>query len=105
MIENMEIIIFEIISQAGMAKGLAYKALEEAEKSDFKKADQLLKEADSYLTEAHKIQTDIIQAEASGERTELSLLFVHAQDHIMTAIEARTLIEHMIRMYKKMAEK
>lgn len=103
MIENMEVIIFEIISQGGTAKGLAYEALDAAEKGDFERAEQLLKEADTCLGEAHKIQSNLIQAEARGERADLSLLLVHAQDHLMTAIEARTLIEHMIRMYKKMA--
>ena len=34
------------------------------------------------------------------ENTEVSVLFVHAQDHLMTAIEARNLIEKMIKMYK-----
>lgn len=37
MVDNMEVIIFEIISQGGTAKGLAYEALEAAENGDFKK--------------------------------------------------------------------
>ena len=105
MTEDMEVIIFEIISQGGTAKGLAYEALQAAENEDFQKAEELLKEADECLKEAHKIQTGIIQAEARGERTEVSVLFVHAQDHLMTAIEAKTLIEHIIKLHKKLAEK
>lgn len=105
MVENMEVIIFEIISQGGTAKGLAYEALEAAENEDFEKSQELLKEADECLKEAHKIQTDIIQAEARGEKTEVSVLFVHAQDHLMTAIEAKTLIEHIIKLHKKLAER
>lgn len=53
--ENMEGIIFEIISQGGTAKGLAYEALMAAEKGDFDKAGELMKEADAYLGQAHKI--------------------------------------------------
>ena len=60
--------------------------MEAAEKGDYDKADKLLKEADDCLLEAHKIQTSIIQAEARGERTEVSVLFVHAQDHLTTAM-------------------
>ena len=100
MTEQMELIIFEIISTGGTAKGLAYEALKAAENGDFEEADRLLKEADECLNQAHKVQTDIIQAEARGEHTKVSVLFVHAQDHLMTAIEARNLIEQMIRMYK-----
>ncbi|MDB1934540.1 PTS lactose/cellobiose transporter subunit IIA [Clostridium tertium] len=105
MAENMEVIIFEIISQGGTAKGLAYEALAAAEEGDFDKAEELLKEANVCLGEAHKIQTDIIQAEARGEKTEVSVLFVHAQDHLMTAIEAKTLIEHIIKLHKKIEGK
>ena len=76
-----------------------------AEKGDFDKAGELMKEADAYLGQAHKIQTNIIQAEARGEKTEVSVLFVHAQDHLMTAIEAKTLIEHIIKLHKKIEGK
>lgn len=100
MTEQMELIIFEIISTGGTAKGLAYEALAAAENGDFEEAEKLLKEADEALNQAHKVQTDIIQAESRGENTEVSVLFVHAQDHLMTAIEARNLIEKMIKMYK-----
>lgn len=100
MTEQIELIIFEIISTGGTAKGLAYEALAAAENGDFEEAEKLLKEADEALNQAHKVQTDIIQAEARGENTEVSVLFVHAQDHLMTAIEARNLIEKMIKMYK-----
>lgn len=96
----MEIIIFEIITAGGTAKGLAYEALDAAEKGNYEEADRLLKESDEALHQAHTVHTDIIQAEARGEHTEVSLLFVHAQDHLMTAIEAASLIKKMIKMYK-----
>lgn len=99
--ENMELIIFEIINHGGTAKGLAYEALEAAEKGDYETAEKLLKEADESLVAAHKIQTEMIQAEAAGQKHEVSVLFVHAQDHLMTAIEAKSLIEYLIKMHKK----
>lgn len=99
--EQMELVVFEIVNSAGMAKGLAYEALSEAEKGNFEKAENLLKEADESLLSAHNVQTEIIQAEVSGEGITPSVLFVHSQDHLMTAIEAKTLIEGMIKMYKR----
>lgn len=101
MSQEMEMIIFNIINYAGMAKGFAYEALTEAEAGNYDKAKELLKEADANLLEAHKVQTSIIQAEARGEKPEVSVLFVHAQDQLMTSMESRTLIEHLIRMYQK----
>jgi len=99
--EQMELVVFEIVNSAGMAKGLAYEALSEAEKGNFEKVENLLKEADEALLSAHNVQTEIIQAEVNGEGITPSVLFVHSQDHLMTAIEAKTLIEGMIKMYKR----
>ena len=99
--EQMELVVFEIVNSAGMAKGLAYEALSEAGKGNFEKAENLLKEADEALLSAHNVQTEIIQAEVNGKGITPSVLFVHSQDHLMTAIEAKTLIEGMIKMYKR----
>ncbi len=102
---NMEMVIFEIINHGGTAKGLAYEALKMAEEGKYEEADKLMKEADQELLQAHHVQTRIIQSEAAGEKMEVSVLFVHAQDHLMTAIEAKSLIECMIRLYKRLDEK
>ena len=99
--EQMELVVFEIVNSAGTAKGLAYEALSEAEKGNFEKAENLLKEADEALLSAHNVQTEIIQAEVNGKGITPSVLFVHSQDHLMTAIEAKTLIESMIKMYRR----
>ncbi|MDO4774310.1 MAG: PTS lactose/cellobiose transporter subunit IIA [Aerococcaceae bacterium] len=102
--EEMELIIFEIINHGGTAKALAYEALEAAEQGDYAKAEALLKESDQSLLNAHKIQTKMIQEEAAGKKHEVSVLFVHAQDHLMTAIEARTLIEYLIKLHKRIGD-
>ena len=42
MIDDMEVIVFKVITASGIAKGLAYKALDKVENSDFKGAYNLL---------------------------------------------------------------
>ncbi|UOY92527.1 PTS lactose/cellobiose transporter subunit IIA [Ectobacillus sp. JY-23] len=101
---NQEQDIFEIISHGGNARSLAYEALTAAEEYDFEKAESLLKEASAELGHAHKTQTRLIQAELNGNPTEKSLLMIHAQDHLMTAISEQKLIEHMVRIIKKLKE-
>lgn len=101
---ELETIIFEIISNGGTAKSLVYEALEESYKGNYAQVENLLKEADEYLIKAHKVQTKLIQEEASGKHTEVSVLFVHAQDHLMSALEVRSLVEHLIKMNKKLNE-
>ena len=100
---NNEMDIFEIISHGGNARGLAYEALEAAEEFEFEKAEALIKEAQDELNLAHKTQTKLIQNELNGHPSEKTLLMIHAQDHLMTAISEQKLIEHMIRIIKKLA--
>lgn len=102
--KNLEEIVFSIIIHGGNARAKAYEALKVAEEGDFKTAEKLILEADEEIGNAHRIQTDIIQKEAGGEKVELSVLFVHAQDHLMTAISEKGLIENMIRLYKRVNE-
>ncbi len=101
--EEMEMIFFEIISNGGNAKGLVYEAISAAENNDFEKAEALLKEADEFLVQAHQIQTNLIQQEAAGEHHEVTVLFVHAQDHLMSAMEVRTMAENIIKINKRLA--
>lgn len=97
----MNEIIFQIISLGGTAKSLAYEALEAAESGDFDQAKVYLAEADQYLKASHQVQAELIQAETEGKGASVSLLMVHAQDHLMTAMEAKSLIEAMIRMLER----
>lgn len=102
--EKMSEIAFEIINYGGIAKSLVYEAILMSQQNEFEKARNLLKEADQNLLHAHKIQTEIIQKEASGEKVNLSALFIHCQDHLMSAVEIRNLSENIIflneRIYK-----
>lgn len=99
--ERLEEIVFEIISNSGIAKGLVYEAMAESLKGNFDKTETLLKEADDFLLNAHKVQTDIIRQEAEGKHLEVRVLFVHAQDHLMSTIEIRNLAETIIKMNEK----
>ncbi|MGL6064263.1 MAG: PTS lactose/cellobiose transporter subunit IIA [Fusobacteriaceae bacterium] len=98
MTEELEEIIFTIVGQAGECRGLSYEALGEAEKGNFDEAALKLKEAEKAIHKAHYVQTDLIQKEAAGEPTPISMVFVHAQDHLMTAISEKELIKKMIKM-------
>ncbi len=90
--------IMSIIIHSGNAKGYSFEALSEAKKSNLDKAGELIKKADQELLEAHHVQTKMLQAEASGEKIEVNLLMVHAQDHLMNATLAKDLIAEMVGM-------
>lgn len=98
---DLEGIVFGIISHAGTARSMCFEALALARQGEFVKAEELLKRAKDELVETHEIQNSMIQKEAIGEKQELSLLLVHAEDHLMTAMLAKDLISEMIEMYKQ----
>lgn len=96
-----EDIIFQIILHGGNARAEAYQALNAARQGDFAAAQTHLAQAGREVAIAHRIQADIIQKEAGGEKTEVTLLVVHAQDHLMTAIAEKSLIENMITLHAR----
>lgn len=68
--------------------------------SNYKEAEKLMEKANEALEIAHNVQTNLLQKEAAGEKTEVSVLFVHAQDHLITAISEKNLIEQIIELRK-----
>lgn len=102
--DNQEIIM-GIIMHGGNAKSLTMKALNKADLGDLEESKKLIDEANEELNKAHKIQTGLIQAETRGERTEISLLMVHAQDHLMNAITVRDLAKEIIKLNEKLTAK
>ncbi len=103
-LEEMEEVVFGIIGYAGEAKSLAHEALRLSEIGEFEKAQELLDQCQKAVLEAHHIQTDLIQKEAAGKRTPISMLFVHAQDHLMGALSEKELISRMIAQNKRIFE-
>lgn len=101
---DMETVAMVIIGNAGDGKALAFEGLEAAKGGDFEKAAQLLKDGDKTAAEAHHAQTELLTAEAGGEKLELDILTIHAQDHLMTGMLAQELLKEMVEMYKKMHE-
>ncbi|WP_050615630.1 PTS lactose/cellobiose transporter subunit IIA [Bacillus testis] len=99
----METIIMNIILHSGNARSLAMEAIKEAKEGNFEIAEKHIAEATQSLGEAHRSQTDLIQGEARGEQSEISILLIHAQDHLMTAMSVKDLAAEMVELYKRIA--
>jgi PTS system cellobiose-specific IIA component len=102
---DIELVAMELVGNAGEARSLAFEALAEAKKRNFEKAEELLEKSKEASLKAHHTQTELICNEADGNKVEIGLLMVHAQDHLMTSILARELISEMIELYKKLQGK
>lgn len=97
---DTETIAMTLIAHAGDARTLAFQALQAAKKHDFDEADRLMEESEKASVLAHKGQTDLLVAEANGDKVDVSILLIHSQDHLMTSMLAQELIREMIELYK-----
>jgi len=100
---NIEEISFQIILYGGNARSIAMEALKSAKAGEFEAAQEKLGEARQEISKAHRHQTDLIQGEARGEKQEVRLLLVHAQDHLMNALTVIDLAEEFIDVHKKIS--
>ena len=64
-------------------------------------AEKLIEEASELINEAHKVQTNMIQMEAAGNKVDVSFLMVHAQDHLMTVMLLRDIVKNFVNFAKK----
>ncbi len=96
---NLEMIIFQLITHSGDAKSLLFEAIQLAKTGDFTGADEKIEQAEEHLGMAHKEQTKLIQTEAQGNATEVSLLLIHAQDHLMNTIMFKDLAKEFVEIY------
>ena len=102
--QEMYEIAFQIIVHAGESRSLSTEAMDAAEKYDFEKAEELLEKANEEFLACHQIQTDMLTSEANGEKNEINVIFIHAQDHLTTATMAMDNAKRLVTMYKKMKE-
>lgn len=99
--EEISMIGFEIVAYAGDARSKLIMALKEAKNQNFEACDALIKEAHELLREAHNTQTEMIAEEAGGNYSDLTFVMVHGQDHLMTTMLLKDVIENLIDIYRK----
>ena len=90
----------EIILHAGDCRNLIQDAFTATtQRKDDTIVKQLLNEAREKITLAHKLQTDVIQNTVLNDHQELTLLFIHAQDTLMTIHSELFMSENILKLY------
>ena len=97
----MEEQIMSLIIHSGEARSYSMEAIAAAKEGKIEEAKALIVKADEELGVAHNTQTSLIQAEAGGQKIEMSLLMVHAQDHFMTSMTLKDLAKELIDIHAK----
>ena len=99
--EEMNMVGFEIVAYSGDARSTLLQLLKEARQGNFANVDALLADADENINLAHRSQTQILAAEASGDNMDMGFICVHGQDHLMTTILLRDVIGDLVELYRR----
>ncbi|CQR54634.1 PTS lactose/cellobiose transporter subunit IIA [Paenibacillus riograndensis] len=92
--------VMSMIAKSGAARSQAMEAIMVAKQKNYAGAAELLDNASQDLKDAHKVQTQLIQEEAGGTKHEISLLMIHAQDHLMNAMTVKDLAKEIIELHE-----
>jgi len=92
-----------LIAGAGDSRSYCMEAIESARDGNFGEAKELIGKAVGAMVETHETQTDLIREEMEGVGEPVSLLMVHAQDHLNLALIMRDIAEEFITMYERIS--
>ena len=99
--EEVAMIGFEIVAYSGEARSKFLEAIKKVKAGSTKEDVQILiDEGNNSLNLAHASQTKLLAMEAGGEDVELGFIFVHGQDHLMTSILLKDVLEFLMDIYK-----
>ena len=95
-----EQISFQLILHSGNARSKVMQSLKTYREGNVEEADALLKQAEADLSISHDIHFQMVQKGASGEKTNFSLLLMHAEDHLMSTLTMKELAKEIIEIFK-----
>lgn len=103
--KDINMIAMEVIMNAGDGRDKVDEALAAMAEGRLEQTDALLREAEQLIAKAHNAQTEVVQSQVSGEDTEYSLLFVHAQDTVMTITTELRMAQKLLPIVKMLLDK
>lgn len=98
---DWEKISMGLITKAGEAKSSAMEALYAAKAGDFELAASKLADADKEIGEASHMHFEVITKEAQGVQLEFKVLFIHAEDQLLSTQTLILMATEMIEMWKQ----
>ncbi|MEW9676889.1 PTS cellobiose transporter subunit IIA [Lentibacillus sp. L22] len=102
--EQIQSVAFEIILHSGSSRTMIHEAFKMMRNNEFENAATKLEEANDELLIAHQSQTSLLQHYSSGEKINMEIIMVHAQDHLMTTMTLREVALEMSSLYERLAK-
>ncbi len=99
--EQMQGAGFQIIATVGEAKSLFMEAIYKAKENKIEEAKELIKQGEDIFSNAHTMHFELVQKEAQGEDLPFSLLFMHAEDQLLSTETIKIMAIEIIDLYEK----
>ena len=100
-----ENVCLEIVRIANVAKTEYLQSIQLAKQKEFENAVARINEADTHFKHAHDIHTRLLQSEAEGDKAEVDLLLIHAEDIMMNAEMCKIFAMEIMELYLRQSEK
>lgn len=91
----------KIIIGSSEVKTNCSQALQIVKENNHSEALELLKKAKESLAETYEYQSELLSDFALGEKIEVDIFLVHAQDHLMSASQMIENTEEFIELYRQ----
>lgn len=103
-VEAIQTASMELIAFGGEAFSCFHEAIAHARTGRLEDAQASMEEGRRAIASAHEVQIDLLAAEGRGEDMAFSLLLVHSQDHLMSAMMFENVAREFIELYSERAE-
>ena len=95
--EEAQMLGFEIVAYAGEATYKLMKALQLFLEENYDESRSIYNEAVECIVRAHNVQTSMLQKEAMGEEIPYSFTMGHGQDHLMSSVLLREVMDTLLK--------
>ncbi|MBY8911880.1 PTS lactose/cellobiose transporter subunit IIA [Bacillus sp. YC2] len=95
-----EQISFQLILHSGNARSCIIQSIRDYKEGRTNESESLISQAEQEFAKAHDIHFQMIQKEAGGKKTDFSLLFMHAEDHLMSTMAMKEIVKEMLDLFK-----
>lgn len=102
--DGMELISFQIISSVGAAKSAYIEAMQLAKAGKIQEAKAKIKDGETLFVDGHRAHAKLVSQEASGEKVEIQLLLMHAEDQLMSSETIKIMAEEIIDLHQKLLQ-
>lgn len=102
---DVEQICLEMICHVGEARSSFIEAIQLARKKEFIKANDLIDSGKQSYYRGHAVHAKLIQAEMEQEKSNISLILIHAEDQMMSAENFKILSEEFLALYTDLYHK